>query len=73
MRQALLQYRIPLQTSPDCNYVPSTICAYIRTVEHFARHFPCPPDRPGPEHIRQYQAVMFLTWKLAPTSFDPGS
>jgi site-specific recombinase XerD len=50
------------------NYAQSTIRAYIRTVEHFARHFHCPPDRLGPEHIRQYQAAMFRTWKLAPST-----
>jgi hypothetical protein len=36
------------------NYAPSTIRAYIRTVEHFAQHFRCSPDRLGTEHIRQY-------------------
>jgi Putative transposase/Phage integrase, N-terminal SAM-like domain len=41
------------------NYAPGTIHAYLRTVEHFARHFRCPPDRLGPEPIRQYQAAMF--------------
>ena len=50
------------------NYAQSTIRAYIRTVEHFARHFHCPPDRLGPEHIRQCQATMFRTWKLAPNT-----
>jgi site-specific recombinase XerD len=50
------------------NYAPGTIRCYIRTVEHFARHFHCPPDRLGPEHIRQYQATMFRTWKLAPNT-----
>ena len=50
------------------NYAQSTIRAYIRTVEHFARHFHCAPDRLGPEHIRQYQAAMFRTWKLAPNT-----
>src|ERR1700730_15187472 len=50
------------------NYAPGTIHAYIRTVEHFARHFHCAPDRLGPEHIRQYQAAMFRTWKLAPST-----
>jgi integrase/recombinase XerD len=50
------------------NYAPSTIHAYIRTVEHFARHFHCPPDRLGPKHIRQYQAAMFRDWKLAPST-----
>jgi integrase/recombinase XerD len=50
------------------NYAPSTIRAYIRTVEHFARHFHCAPDKLGPDHIRQYQAAMFRTWKLAPNT-----
>jgi site-specific recombinase XerD len=50
------------------NYAQSTIRAYIRTVEHFARHFHRSPDRLGPEHIRQYQAAMFRTWKLAPNT-----
>ena len=50
------------------NYAQSTIRAYIRTVEHFARHFHRSPDRLGPEHIRHYQAAMFRTWKLAPNT-----
>jgi integrase/recombinase XerD len=50
------------------NYAPGTIYAYIRTVEHFARHFRCSPDKLGPDHIRQYQAAMFRTWKLAPNT-----
>jgi len=50
------------------NYSESTIHAYIRTVEHFAGHFHCPPDRLGLEHIRQYQAAMFTRWKLAPNT-----
>jgi integrase/recombinase XerD len=50
------------------NYAPSTIRCYIRTVEHFARYFHRPPDQLGPDHIRQYQAAMFRTWKLAPNT-----
>src|SRR5271156_6140816 len=50
------------------NYASSTIRAYIRTVEHFARYFHCPPDRLGTEHIRQYQAAMCRTWKLSPNT-----
>jgi site-specific recombinase XerD len=50
------------------NYAQSTIRAYIRTVEHFARHFHRSPDQLGAEHIRQYQAAMFRTWKLAPNT-----
>jgi site-specific recombinase XerD len=50
------------------NYAPSTIRCYIRTVEQFARYFHRPPDQLGPDHIRQYQAAMFRTWKLAPNT-----
>ena len=60
--------QIMLEELERRNYAPSTIRAYIRTVEHFARHFRCPPDRLGPEHIRQYQAAMFRAWKLAPNT-----
>jgi integrase/recombinase XerD len=50
------------------NYASATICCYIRTVEHFARHFHRSPDQLSPEHIRQYQAAMFREWKLAPNT-----
>src|ERR1700744_2714425 len=50
------------------NYAPGTIRAYIRTVEHYARHFHRSPDQLGPEHIRQYQALLFRKWKLAPNT-----
>jgi len=50
------------------NYAESTIRAYIRTVEHFSRYFCRPPDRLGPEHIRQYQAALFTRWKLTPNT-----
>jgi integrase/recombinase XerD len=48
--------QIMLEELERRNYAPRIIRAYIRTVEHFARHFHCPPDRLGPEHIGQYQA-----------------
>jgi integrase/recombinase XerD len=60
--------QIMLEELERRNYAPGTIHAYLRTVEHFARHFRCPPDRLGPEHIRQYQAAMFRAWKLAPST-----
>ena len=60
--------QIMLEELERRNYAQSTIRAYIRTVEHFARHFHCPPDRLGPEHIRQYQAAMFRTLNLAPNT-----
>jgi integrase/recombinase XerD len=46
------------------NYADSTISAYIRTMEHFSRHFQRSPDQLGPEHIRQYQAALFTRSKL---------
>ena len=60
--------QIMLEELERRNYAPSTIGAYLRTVEHFARYFRCPPDRLGTEHIRQYQAAMFRTWKLSPNT-----
>jgi integrase/recombinase XerD len=35
------------------NYASSTIRAYVRTIEHFARSFRCPPVRLGSQHIRR--------------------
>ncbi len=60
--------QIMLEELERRNYAPSTIRAYTRTVEHFARHFHRSPDQLGLEHIRQYQAEMFRTWKLAPNT-----
>ena len=48
------------------NYAESTTRHYIRTVEDFARHFHCSPDRLGPRHIREYQAELFQKQKLSP-------
>jgi site-specific recombinase XerD len=50
------------------NYAPSTIRAYIRTVEHYSRHFHRPPAQLGLDDIREYQAAMFRSWKLAPNT-----
>jgi hypothetical protein len=57
--------QIMLEELERRNYAPGTIRSYIRTVEHFARHFHRAPDQLGPEHIRQYQAAMFREWKLS--------
>jgi integrase/recombinase XerD len=47
------------------NYSPETTRSYIRTVEDFARHFHCSPDRLGPRHIREYQAELFEKRELS--------
>jgi integrase/recombinase XerD len=60
--------QIMLEELERRNYAPGTIRCYIRTVEHYARHFHRSPDQLGPEHIRQYQALMFRKWKLAPNT-----
>ena len=60
--------QIMLEELERRNYAPGTIRCYIRTVEHYAQHFRCSPDRLGPEHIRRYQALMFSKWKLAPNT-----
>ena len=49
------------------NYSPNTTRHYIRTVEEFARHFHCSPDRLGPRHIREYQAELFQKGKSPST------
>lgn len=47
------------------NYTQSTMRAYIRTIEDFARYFKRPPDQLGPEQIREYIAYLFRERKLA--------
>ena len=47
------------------NYAETTIGCYIRAVEDFSRRFHLPPDRLGPQHIREYQAELFQKQKLA--------
>ena len=42
--------QIMLEELERRNYAPGTIRAYIRTVEHFAQHFRCSPDKLGLEH-----------------------
>src|SRR5207244_9097544 len=57
--------KIMLEELQRRNYAQHTTRSYIRTVEDFARHFNCSPDRLGPRHIREYQAVLFQKRKLS--------
>jgi integrase/recombinase XerD len=57
--------KIMLEELQRRNYAQHTTRSYIRTVEEFARHFNCSPDRLGPRHIREYQAELFEKRKLS--------
>src|SRR5712672_4583889 len=46
------------------NYAKSTVKTYIRIIQEFASHFHQSPDRPVPQHLRQYQAYLFQEKKL---------
>ena len=41
------------------NYSEATARCYLRSVTEYARYFNIPPDRLGPEHIREYTAHLF--------------
>jgi integrase/recombinase XerD len=47
------------------NFSSETIRGYLGTVERFAKYFGKPPDRLGPDHIRQWQANLLHERKLA--------
>ena len=50
------------------NYSHRTAKTYVRIVREFATYFHQPPDKLGPEQIRQYQAHLFQSKKLAPAT-----
>lgn len=50
------------------NFAASTIRSYIHAVAHFSRYFHRPPDQLGPEHIRQYQAMLFTELRFSPNT-----
>jgi site-specific recombinase XerD len=50
------------------HYAYRTANTYIRIVRDFTAYFHRPPDKLGPEHIRQYQVYLFQTKKLSPAS-----
>jgi GNAT superfamily N-acetyltransferase len=50
------------------NYSHHTAKIYVRVVRDFATYFHQPPDKLGPEQIRQYQAHLFQSKKLAPAT-----
>ncbi len=56
--------KVMLEELQRRNFSPATIRSYIGAVERFARFFGKPPDRLGPEHIRQYQAHLLHKRKL---------
>ncbi|MBV8707355.1 MAG: site-specific integrase [Acidobacteriaceae bacterium] len=47
------------------NFSSETIRGYLGTVERFAQYFGKPPDRLGPDQIRQWQAHLLHERKLA--------
>jgi site-specific recombinase XerD len=56
--------RIMLEELQRRNYAETTVKAYVRIVEEFARYFHRPPDKLGQQHLRQYQAHLFQERKL---------
>jgi hypothetical protein len=48
-----------------CNYAPTTVSSYIRSVAEFAHHFNKPPDSSALKRIRSWQ-LFLLNEKLEP-------
>lgn len=41
------------------NFAEPTIRSYVHGIEHFCQYFHRRPDQLGPQHIREYQAMLF--------------
>ena len=48
------------------NFAVTAIRTYLHGVAHFSRFFRRPPDQLGPEDIRKYQAMLFITQSHVP-------
>ena len=57
--------KVMLEELQRRNFSSETIRGYLGTVERFAKYFGKPPDRLGPDHIRQWQAYLLHERKLA--------
>lgn len=57
--------KIMLEELQRRNFSEATTRGYLGAVERFSRYFGKPPDRLGPDHIRQYQAHLLHERKLA--------
>jgi site-specific recombinase XerD len=57
--------KVMLEELQRRNFSSETIRGYIGAVERFSRYFGKPPDRLGPDHIRQWQAHLLHERKLA--------
>ncbi|MGC2659116.1 MAG: site-specific integrase [Bryobacteraceae bacterium] len=57
--------KVMLEELQRRNFSTETIRGYLGTVERFAKYFGKPPDRLGPDHIRQWQAYLLHQRKLA--------
>lgn len=58
--------RMMLEELQRRNYAANTVKAYVRIIQEFAQYFHRPPDKLGPQHLRQYQAHLFEDRKLEP-------
>ena len=52
------------------NYSEGTARCYLRSVTEYARYFDTPPDRLGPEHIREYTAHLFEVRQLSSSAVN---